>query len=100
MHTDIFKGRPSGTEQWDDLAPPEAPPGDMVRAGSDFSASLLRDNALSFVIQCVTSPAAVLKVQGVKSVDDSGHLAHTDYRNTILVSACTNFPRLPWTKTL
>lgn len=100
VHTDIFKGRLSGTEQWNDLAPPEAPPGDMVRAGSYFPASLLCDNTFSFVIQWVTSPAAVLKIQGVKSDGDSNHLAHTGYRNTILVSACTNFPRLPWTKPL
>lgn len=80
---------------WDDLAPPE----DTARAGSHFSASLLCDNALSFVIQRVTSSAEVLKVQGVKSDNDSSHLAHTGYRNTILVSACTNFLRLPWTKT-
>lgn len=95
MHNDIFKGRPSGTEQWDDLAPPEG-----VRAGSHFSASLLCDNALNFVIQWITSSAAILKVQGVKSDDDSSHLAHTGDRNTVLVSACTNLSRLPWTKTL
>lgn len=99
MHTDIFKGRPGGTEMWGDLAPPEDPPEDTARAGSHFSASLLCDNALSFVIQWVTSSAEVLKVQGVKSDNDSSHLAHTGYRNTILVSACTNFLRLPWTKT-
>lgn len=64
---------------WDDLAPPEDPPEDTARAGSHFSASLLCDNALSFVIQWVTSSAEVLKVRGVKSDNDSSHLAHTGY---------------------